>query len=363
MKRAYIIAQLLNESKELKAAKDNGRLASDYRDTLITSKPLSEEDLVRYVTFRHATSDWRDEKYKVVLKEPEDTAHALKMSDLLDYLGSRSPAKDFQKALYSQVLNIWLRQFSKSFQMIDPSKQIVVGSKAYALEDGMTLSDGPHEHVSRRSVGRSVDAIRGYFSSIRFGAAKAWINVNVTYGTFYEPIRLDKWVEGAGLGNKPEILHATLKGLRVRLKHRKVVVDGAEKEITKVISGLTTKDDGKAEKGDQKVGKAPESRPRFGSNAPNIGANCEQVEFYDKGNKKHVSVYKHFRNSKSLHITESCWLLTGRAKHTRLTKLKPRSSSSTSAASSILLTTQSAFARFWRVRTFERGSGEIRQQR
>ncbi|KAK3302926.1 ribonuclease H-like domain-containing protein [Chaetomium strumarium] len=295
MKRAYIIAQLLDESEELKAANENGGLASDYRDILITNKQLSDHSLMRVVTFRHATSDWRPEQYKVVLREPEDTAHALKMSDLLDYLGSSSPAKDFHKALYSQVLNIWLRQFSKSFQITDPSRQTVVGSTAYALNGGMTLSDGPSKvHEPKRTVGRSVDAIRGYFSSIRFGAAKAWINVNVTYGTFFEPILLDKWVKKAGLDDKLATLHATLKGLRVRLKHRKVAVDGAEKDIIKVISGLASKQDGKGEKGDQKAQKAPDQGPQFLNDAPDTGATCRQVMFYDKGKKEHVSVYDHF---------------------------------------------------------------------
>ncbi|KAK4234170.1 ribonuclease H-like domain-containing protein [Achaetomium macrosporum] len=295
MKRAHIIAQLLDEWEELKAAHQEGKVASDYRDTLITMERLSDKSLMRVVTFCHATSDWRAEKYKVVLKEPEDTTNPLKMSDLLDYLGSSRPAKGFQKALYSQVLNIWLRQFSKSFQMADPSEQSVVGSKTYALDGRTKLSSNPETEKAKGDVGESVDAIRGYFSSIRFGAAKAWINVNVTYGAFFEPLALDKWVHKAKLRGNPNTLHTILKGVRVTLEHRKAPVNGVEKPITKVIFGLAGSQDGKPENNPEKKGqKPPQHPPRFGKRVPIHGATCRQVNFYHKTKGKYVSVYDYF---------------------------------------------------------------------
>jgi hypothetical protein len=236
------------------------------------------------------------------------------MSDLLDYLTAPtlSQAPVIPKGVFAQVLNIWLRQFSKFSQLADPATQTVIGSKTYPLASG---KDSQKKHAASqvtRLLGGGVQSIRGYFSSIRFGAARAWVNINVTHGAFFESGPLQRWIGNAGfepqydrdadseaeerrrLQHQAELykrLHDVLKGLRVRLTHRTAKVNGKQKDIIKVISGLATNGDGIPEKGKRR----PDNPPKIDTRAPQYGVQCGQVEFYDRANKRYVGVHKYFR--------------------------------------------------------------------
>jgi hypothetical protein len=297
MKQADIIAYLLTQVKELNAGCMNGTLATDYRDILVSTKPLVT--LEHPIVYAGVRSDYRMEPCKVILKEPEDIPNPLKMSDLLQYLGStdRSVAPPIQKGVFSQILNIWLRHFSKSYELGDNS-QVVVGSKGYAVDGRTKLPRDHRNHVARGSIGLGIDAVTGYFSSVRFGAGKAWINVNVTHGTFFQALRLDDWVKESGLDRPSEYtrLNEVLKGVRVRLRHRKAEVSGAKKDLVKVISGLASTRDGIPESTEQR---RPEHPPRFGENAPRFGATCSQVHFYDKKSERYITIYDYFYSGKS----------------------------------------------------------------
>ncbi|KAL1867447.1 hypothetical protein VTK73DRAFT_4185 [Phialemonium thermophilum] len=206
----------------------------------------------------------------------------VKMGDLLDYLrdARKSDPGACQENTFSQVLNIWLRHVSKREETSDKAHQTVVGSKAYPLcKNGTT-------HLKF-----GVETIRGYFSSVRFGEGMAWVNVNVTHGAFFRDLPLKEWVRDAHL-NDAELREA-LKGVRVQLTHRRANVNGSQKDIIKVISGLATPMDGHPEKGQP----TPANPPKVPPTAPASAARCGQVSFYDKDGKKYVTVFSHFRKS------------------------------------------------------------------
>jgi hypothetical protein len=281
MKRAHVIVCLLGAVKELKTLDEKGALASDFRDNLITTVEL--DGGIHNVTYCGVRSDYRVENYRVALRKPDKGPLQLKMGDLLDYLrtgNDSNPAAD-QEGLFSQVLNIWLRHFSKYQEALETAAQTVVGSKAYPL-----LQDATTPLVS------GIETIRGYFSSIRFGEARAWVNVNITHGAFFQSSPLKQWVRDAGLNHAE--LHEVLKGVRVRLTHRRAQVDNTEKDIIKVISGLATPMDGVPERQLR-----PPHAPQVPKNAPAHGATCELVLFYDMDKKRHVSVFEHFSKSES----------------------------------------------------------------
>jgi hypothetical protein len=280
MKRAHIIAELLSTCDELKTLDKKGGLASDFRDNLITTQKLGTRTYT--ILYRGVRSDYRDEQYQVHLRQPEQGPSQLKMGDLLDYLrdAQNSDPGASQENTFSQVLNIWLRHFSKREETSDEAQQTVVGSKAYPLcKNGTT----------RLKFG--VETIRGYFSSVRFGEARAWVNVNVTHGAFFQDLPLKEWVRDARL--KGAELHEALKGVRVRLTHRWANVNGSQEDIIKVISGLATPMDGHPEKGQP----TPANPPKVPPTAPASAAKCGQVSFYDKDGKKYVTVFNHFRKS------------------------------------------------------------------
>jgi hypothetical protein len=282
MKRAHIIAKLLQNCNELKILHEKGVLASDYRDNLVTTQKLGRCDYT--ILYRGVRSDYRDEEYLIRLRQPEQGPSQLKMGDLLDYLrdAQNSDPGASQENTFSQVLNIWLRHFSKREETSDNAQQTVVGSKAYPLcENGTT-------HLKF-----GVETIRGYFSSVRFGEGRAWVNVNVTHGAFFRDLPLKEWVRDAHLNDAE--LHEALKGVRVRLTHRRANVNGSQEDIIKVISGLATPMDGHPVKGQP----IPANPPKVPPTAPASAARCGQVSFYDKDGKIYVTVFSHFRKSES----------------------------------------------------------------
>ncbi|KAK4040441.1 ribonuclease H-like domain-containing protein [Parachaetomium inaequale] len=238
------------------------------------------------------------------------------MSDLLDYLTAPtlSQAPVIPKGVFAQVLNIWLRQFSKFNQLAEPATQTVVGSKTYPLGPGTDLPKTHPAFPITRLLGSGVQSTRGYFSSIRFGAARAWVNINVTHGAFFESGPLQRWIRNAGF--EPQYhqnaaseyeerqrlqyqlqlykqLHGSLKGRRVRLTHRTAKVDGNQKDIIKVISGLATQKDGVPDKGER----PPDNPPRVHPDALEFGAKCQEVKFYDRSKGDHVTVFDYFHKA------------------------------------------------------------------
>jgi hypothetical protein len=301
MKRAAIIAHLLSTKGNLGDLCNMGTIASDYRDNLVSTAPL--EDLVYIVEYTGVRSNHKLERYKVALMEPNDMQNPLKLDDLLDYLDSDglSSAPPIPEAVFAQVLNIWLRQFSKLRESSEPPAQKVVGSKAYPLTEDTNLPKD-HPNVSfMHPLKLGVSSIRGYFSSIRFGAGKAWVNINVTHGAFFDNIPLGEWIRAAGY-TKPsdyEQLHGILKGLRVVLLHRGVPNAERNKVLVKVISGLATTADGVPQNDKQRSLPADPNPPQFVEGSPRYGVQCAQLQFFDQLKKKYVSVYDHFEQSKS----------------------------------------------------------------
>ncbi|KAH6844732.1 ribonuclease H-like domain-containing protein, partial [Chaetomium sp. MPI-CAGE-AT-0009] len=296
MKRAAILAHLLGHDRDLTERRDTGTVASDYRDNMVSTTKL--ENLVYIVEYRGVMSDYRVEKYRVALTEPSDVPNPLRVKELLDYLVSDtpSPAPAIQEAVFAQVINIWLRQFSKFHESTESPTQRVVGSKAYPLADDIAgntnLSFG-----FTKSLGRGVSSIRGYFSSIRFGAGKAWVNINVTHGAFFNDVLVSEWIREAGYAGSRqyERLHGVLKGVRVKLEHRYIDDGGEQKPIVKIIRGLATTADGASQVRDHGSFPTGHHPPQFAQGSPPYGAQCSQVSFFDRSKDSYVTVYNHFR--------------------------------------------------------------------
>ncbi|KAH6649409.1 ribonuclease H-like domain-containing protein [Chaetomium tenue] len=299
MKRAAIIAHLLGDDRDLKDRFNRGTVASDYRDIMVSTTPL--EDLVYPVNYKGVRSNYRLEKYRVALMEPSDVQNPLKLDDLLDYLGSdtRPETTAIPEAVFAQVLNIWLRQFSKFKESIEPPTQKVVASKAYPLTDDTTLPKDHPNFYFTQPLQSGIASIRGYFSSIRFGAGKAWVNINTTHGAFFESKPLGEWIRDAGYAHprKHAQLHGILRGLRVELLHRTVKDGDDNKPVVKVISGLATTSDGPSKDAPEGNPSTTFPPPKFVKGSPAYGVQCAQVLFYDpsRPGDGYVTVYDHFK--------------------------------------------------------------------
>ncbi|EAQ92045.1 hypothetical protein CHGG_00280 [Chaetomium globosum CBS 148.51] len=310
MKRAAIIAHLLGHDRDLKDRCSRGTVASDYRDIMVSTTPLKV--LVYTFDYKGVRSNYRLERYRVALMEPNDVQNPLKMDDLLDYLGSdtRPETTTIPEAVFAQVLNIWLRQFSKFKESTELPTQKVVASKAYPLTDDTKLPKDHPNFYFTQPLQLGIASIRGYFSSIRFGAGKAWVNINTAHGAFFESKPLGEWIRDAGYAHprKHAQLHSILKGLRVELLHRTFKDGDDNKPVVKVISGLATPSDGPSNDTSGGNPSTTHPPPKFVKGSRRYGVQCAQVSFCDpsRPGDGYVTVYNHFKQSETP-FTREMW--------------------------------------------------------
>lgn len=133
------------------------------------------------------------------------------------------------------------------------------------------------------------EAIRGYYSSVRLGAGRIFLNLNVSHGAFFKPGPLlhiiNKFVDLHGMNR--ELLDRWLKGLKVHVLHLDARENGhgvMEKPV-KTIIGV--------------------AHPRDGRNSPkpprvaNLASSADNVQFWmgDDQNGKYVTVADYFLRS------------------------------------------------------------------
>lgn len=289
-KLGHIMKYFLTTDPEMSSRIDNGTLASDFRNTIISTLKLPSGQLKpREITYRGEKSRYNNDEYSITLSHT-NTSSITSLNSYLHALDhSRAGRLDDplteNKNTAVQALNIFLRHMSKSVSLEVPNnrsgwaKQTVVGSKAYDLTSP-TLA-----------LGGGVEAIPGYFSSIRPAAARLLVNVNLTHGTFHKRGPLGPVVREIG---DRKTAHTTLRGVRVQLLHRSDEKDSRGQPVwtIKRIAGLADSvEDGKLKKGESGV--QPEKGPRFDEDAEEYGAECKKVSFWHKTEKEHVNVYDH----------------------------------------------------------------------
>ena len=77
-------------------------------------------------------------------------------------------------------------------------------------------------NAERRNIGPFLDALRGYFSSVRMSQTSLLVNINVSHGAFYQTLKkvseIINWLRQDGSVNSSKI-PGLLRGLRVRSSH------------------------------------------------------------------------------------------------------------------------------------------------
>lgn len=175
---------------------------------------------------------------------------------------------------------------------------------AYAFKDAGTSIIGKGRNKFFRMDRRKqsidmkggIEAVRGYYSSVRLGAGRIMLNLNVSHSAFYRPGLMTNLVhQFADLhGQDRELLHRYVKGIKVYALHLESRENGAgemEKPI-KSILGLATPRDGRGHKSEES-GHPPEVL-RVGSSANNVRFWMEK-----DGKKGYISVAEYFRKGMS----------------------------------------------------------------
>ncbi|KAI0018142.1 ribonuclease H-like domain-containing protein [Xylariomycetidae sp. FL0641] len=162
---------------------------------------------------------------------------SLEISDLNRYLGSNDPLETYtSKHFMTQALNILLKDRAKN----DTNLTTVGPNKIFVLPQSR---DNPHP-----DLGSGLVALKGCYTSARFGTGRLLLNANIVHGAFYRPIKLDELIKAFQLGGRRDLadLEKFLRMLRVTYECSK---------RTRTISGLASPNDaGQPSSGQRRLG-------------------------------------------------------------------------------------------------------------
>lgn len=276
-KKLKRIFALLFETTAFVAIRDG--IATDYRAIIISRVKLPPTADRVTVPYRFEDEDQPRAgatNYTFTIQE----TGTLTISELLNFLRSTNVNDRYNsKDQAIQALNIIMaRSPNTNSNVVSPGR-----NRFFPID----------ANASRADLLGALQAIRGYFTSVRAATGRILININVSHSVFYEPGRLDqiivKW--GNENGTNRYKLEQFLKRVRVQVTHLK-----AKKPRIKTIFSLANKNDGQ--------------RP----NPPKVasfGAGPKGVEFFQgdppgqtpstkPGAKappnKYISVFQFFKN-------------------------------------------------------------------
>ncbi|KAI1122997.1 ribonuclease H-like domain-containing protein [Nemania abortiva] len=246
---AHIISLFLEQPDTKNLARDS---VTDFKSTLITKTKITNEKGYNAFFYR---SEKEDEplqnaiKYKVT----PTLVKTLFVDDLMRYLSS-SDLNDQQidTATVIQGLNILVNHYTKSSSNI----ATIGSSKNFQLRG------------DKKELYPGLEAIRGYFTSVRAATDRILLNVNVASSAFYKTGALDKIIDQFVNSNEGQHdkLELFLRKLRVDVTHINRKNRKSERiPRPKCIFGLAHTDDG-----------AGTHRPRVKL----FGAGSKDVEFW-----------------------------------------------------------------------------------
>ena len=247
-KKARRIVQLLIEEHFLPHD-----IATDFKSTLISRNSLQIEDDGYIVVYRSEDEDDPAPNAKQYRVRLESTG-TLTVSELINHLTSSQAGLMFgSKDEILQALNI------------------VVGHHPKAASTIATVASNRHfdkgaDPQYKVDLGSGIQAIRGFFLSVRAATARILVNVQIKNMAFYEEGLLDGIMNAYGAQNKLG-LAKFLKRLTVDAAHiTRTNKSGRRIPRIKTIQGLASKDDGR--------------RQLHPPIVPQFGANAKEVQFY-----------------------------------------------------------------------------------
>lgn len=182
-------------------------LATEFKSLLVTSKPLDlpmpyTVDVV-YMAEGETTPPARPTTYSVRLVTPT----RLEIGELVNHLASRMPGP--------------LRHSMAPQLEIIQGLNTLLGFPAQSNRSVVSLPRNRHYSVHPRDsyqLGGGLEALRGFYQSVRAASGGLLLNVNVVHNVFLEPIKLDILMQRLGTGNMTT-LQKKLKRIRVELLH------------------------------------------------------------------------------------------------------------------------------------------------
>jgi len=213
-------------------------VATEWKSMIISQRPLNIQD--GHTVEIPYLAEGADEPlpkatvYKVRIVTPL----SFSISDFVNFLANPSAiAKFAHKVEAIQVMNA------------------VFGHHPQSQNGIVSIAQNRHYDISRsprnlqynvQQLGGGLEALRGYFLSIRAATGGLLLNVNVTHGVFLEPETLDRLYPKLGTGNRTT-LQKKLAKMRISVNHlpQKFNKAGQQVHRAKSVFGLAHPQDGR----------------------------------------------------------------------------------------------------------------------
>ncbi|KAI9734342.1 MAG: hypothetical protein M1834_002448 [Cirrosporium novae-zelandiae] len=267
--KAKRLIQLLLEDH---FAESINSITTDYQANLVCTSELAigEQPITVQYRAENKDLDGSEQTYRLQVQH----TGVLSIAELMDYLTSTNVSTRYDKDETIQALNIMLGHYPKtnlSITSVGANKHFPLGQEVYNLSSGL-------------------DAVRGYFVSVRAAASRLLINVQVKNLACFQAGILSNVASQMPYGSRL----AFMKGLRVKVTHlSKKNKAGQEVPRIKIIHGFATPQDGQGLPHPPKVLK--------------FAAGPKDVEFWLEGEKgkqssgksraapgRYISVYDYF---------------------------------------------------------------------
>ena len=214
-------------------------IATDFKSTLVCGDIIPQRLWVTKIKYFHEDDRGASKDSRTYTIRIEETPPVLQMSELKSFLASTTitaPFSDRESMLHA--LNIIFGHHAKS----SPAINMVGGNKAFKNPET--------QHAERQSLEDGLEAIRGYFLSVRLATFRTIVNVNVCHGAFYKTLKLpsviDDWtansVNWEGDFLKWDKLETFLKGVKVKTNYLKDANRSQVTQVRSIKSFASTKD-------------------------------------------------------------------------------------------------------------------------
>lgn len=248
--------RLINIFLEENFASVRDKIASDFRSTFISSDKVPFSDNPYNVIYRAEGEDEPSDRAKTYRIQIKSTG-TLSVTELMNYLtSSDAGAMLLSKEEVIQALNIVVGNYPKTANNI-----FSVGANKHFPYQGNLFENF--------SLGSGLEALRGFFVSVRAATDRLLVNVQVKNTPCYQSMRLDHLMKEFLYDRSHGMLELDkfLKRVRVRITHIvKRNKSGKEIPRLKVISGLATPRDGQGQPNSARVA--------------NYGATADKVQFF-----------------------------------------------------------------------------------
>lgn len=278
--RAEIFKKLLKVPKIAQA-----NAATDGAQELVTTVPLGS---LYPITISLGTNGNGNEEKTYSLKliqgttiNPQQVLTALRNDDIKDQVEGEATA--------IRVMNIMMG--AVPFR----DKRVVI--KGRERNKIVRVDAGKQSH----DLTGGIECLRAYYSSVRFGAGRIYLNLNVNHGAFYNPGPLINLIDGFKRlhGENRSLLHRYVKTLRVMVTHLPKVPDNGDMVFReRTIWGVAQPSDGADSEHPPKV-------KRTASCATNVEFFEEEKDRHGKptGKGKYITVADYFKKSTYLHFS------------------------------------------------------------